>query len=182
MTRPSTWLLLPAALLAIVVELEAPAQDVDLRLEATGTGERLNASAPLGRADVREVTEQIACTCGCRHMEVAACYCGMADKIRAEIAEQLDSGMTAAEVVSAFVAENGEAYLAVPPREGLHWVIWVGPVLLLLCGLVLVLVLGRRWSRRSAPAPAGPSGMALDPEVEERLRIELARALDGEGV
>jgi cytochrome c-type biogenesis protein CcmH len=128
------------------------------------------------REDVREVAEGIVCYCGCPHLQVSKCFCGTADEIRESIAQQLDAGRTPAQIVAAYVEEHGTYGLAVPPRSGFNWVIWLGPVALLLTGLALVILLGRRWKGAVEPTPAGPIAVLL-PEEDERAREELERSL-----
>jgi len=129
------------------------------------------------REDVRAVAERIVCYCGCPHLQVSKCFCGTADDIRDDIARQLDAGMTPDAIVAAYVEEHGTYGLAVPPREGFNWIIWAGPAALLALGLLLVILLGRRWRTAEGDlVPAGPVPV-LDPESEERVRAELARSL-----
>jgi cytochrome c-type biogenesis protein CcmH len=135
------------------------------------------AETPFARADVREVAERIVCYCGCPHLQVSKCFCGTADEIREDVARQLDAGLTADEVVAAYVEEHGTYGLAVPPRSGFNWIIWVGPFALLALGLALVVALGRKWRGQAAElAPAGPVPV-LNAEDEERVRAELERSL-----
>lgn len=125
------------------------------------------------REDVHALGLKVVCYCGCPHLQVSKCYCGTADEIREDLARQIDAGMTEEQIIAAYVAEHGTWALAVPPREGFNWIIWIGPFVLLVVGTILVVVLGRRWAR---PSPAPVPVLAADPSAD-RLREELARAL-----
>ncbi len=133
--------------------------------------------APFVRADVRELASVLTCYCGCPHLQVSQCFCGTADKIRADLARRLDSGEAPEAIIAAYVAEHGAGVLAVPPRRGFHWIIWLGPPALLIAGAVGVFLVGRRWSRRRTPEAApGP----LAPEDEARYREALRQRVEGQ--
>ncbi|MGH7400280.1 MAG: cytochrome c-type biogenesis protein CcmH, partial [Candidatus Rokuibacteriota bacterium] len=61
--------------------------------------------------------------------------------------------------------------LLAPPRQGFNLLVWVVPFVGLAAGLVLVVLLARRWSRRAAVAPvvARP-----DTAMRERIQREMA--------
>jgi cytochrome c-type biogenesis protein CcmH len=132
--------------------------------------------APFVRADVRALAEKVTCYCGCPHLQVSKCYCGTAEAIRADFARRLDGGQDAEAVLSAYVAEHGLSILAVPPRRGFHWIIWIGPPVLLLLGATAAWLAGRRWSRPGAAPELAPQ--PLSPEQEERYRAALRRAVE----
>ena len=134
-------------------------------------------AAPFVRADVRAIAEVITCYCGCPHLQVSQCFCGTADAIRADLAARLDRGETSEAIIAAYVAEHGVGVLAVPPRHGFHWIIWIGPPLLLLAGAIAILFTGRRWAR----AGRGPelTTEAIAPDVEARHRAALRRKVLG---
>jgi cytochrome c-type biogenesis protein CcmH/NrfF len=78
------------------------------------------------------------------------------------IAEQVADGRTDGEVYAYFEARYGEAALMDPPLLGWGWVLWAGPLVLLVGGAYAIA--GRR--RRAAPVVVGGS-----PDLERR-RIE----------
>ena len=177
-----------AAALLVVAATVSRAQSVHGQ-EETATGQSCvgGASAPLGpeaaeastpfeRKDVRAIAERITCYCGCPHLQVSKCFCGTADRIRADIAAQIDTGHDPESIVAAYIAEHGTWSLAAPPRSGFNWVAWLaGPIALTLGGL-FVFVAGRAWARR-APAPAAvPEPM--DEATTTRLRAELHAGTD----
>lgn len=114
-------------------------------------------------AEIRAVSEQLVCYCGCSGLTVAACSCGTADQIRARISGQLDEGQSTDQVVQIWVNERGEQVLANPTREGFNIVGWVMPfvvLILALATLTLILI------RRRDPLPAGSGGSML-PELDQ---------------
>lgn len=128
------------------------------------------------RADVRVIADEVTCYCGCPHLQVSKCYCGTADAIRKDFAARLDAGQTAAGIIAAYVAEHGPGIMAVPPKRGFHWIVWIGPPLLLLFGAIGVGIMGRRFARRGAATDL--SAVSLDPEQEARYRERIRRAVE----
>lgn len=137
------------------------------------TNESLTAFA---RKDVKAIAEKITCYCGCPHLQVSKCFCGTADSIREMIATALDQGMTSDAIIAAYVAEHGTWVMEAPPRRGFNWIIWLGPVFLIVFGSAALYFVGRHWTARR-PAPAQPP---LDSALDARLRQELERALERE--
>jgi cytochrome c-type biogenesis protein CcmH len=133
-------------------------------------------TSPFARADVKAIAEKITCYCGCPHLQVSKCFCGTAEEIRADLAKRIDAGQSEDQIIAAYIAEHGTWELAVPPRKGFNWIIWVLPVALVAVGGLTLLVVGRFWMR---PAPA-PVPAPLDSEAEERYRAQLARELEAD--
>jgi cytochrome c-type biogenesis protein CcmH len=118
---------------------------------------------------VHEVGQRLACYCGCSGLTVSQCTCGTADQIREKIRAQLDAGLSPQEVVDAWVAERGEAILAVPTREGFNLVGWTLPFVVTALGLIILsslLLRRRRRIEETAPSSA---------EISEEERSYLER-------
>jgi cytochrome c-type biogenesis protein CcmH len=122
---------------------------------------------PAQAAEYDQAARTILCDCGCHPQSVHDCACGRAEEMRGEIAGEIASGKTGAQVIEAYVARHGEKILVAPPAVGFNLVAWLGPgVLLVGAALGLTLVL-RRWRRSRTPAPAGAP--PLDADWKERL-------------
>ncbi len=88
------------------------------------------------------------------------------------IRERIAAGDTEQEIKDALVAEFGSGVLATPPKSGFGLVAWLLPLGALVAGVLTVVLLVRRWSRRRGPPdPERP----LDPDLERRVDEELAR-------
>lgn len=133
-------------------------------------------ASSFSRVDVKSIAEKITCYCGCPHLQVSKCFCGTAEDIREDLARRLDAGESEDAIIAAYLAEHGTWELAVPPRRGFNWIIWIGPVLLVVVGALTLLLIGRFWMR---PAPASVPAV-LDAESEARYRAQLARELEAE--
>ena len=135
--------------------------------------------APVPRSALeRQLEGEILCTCGCRR---PLNNCGMPNchgheeqttKLRAYLAQGMDHDA----VVAAFVKEfGGEHILSAPINRGFNRLVWLFPYAVGLTGAFGILIVARRWSRRTEDeAPAHP---ATDPDLSARLDDEL-RDLD----
>ena len=128
-------------------------------------------AAPVDERTVHEIAGDLRCVV-CQSLSVADSPSETAHQMTAIIRERLAAGESPEQVKAYFVDKYGLWILLAPPRQGFNLLVWVVPFVGLVAGLVLVLVLARRWSRRAASAPAvvGP-----DAAMRERIRQELER-------
>jgi cytochrome c-type biogenesis protein CcmH len=92
------------------------------------------------------------------------------DRVRELVAE----GRTDDEIRTYFVSRYGEWALLEPSANGLNWVVWLGPAVLLLLGAWLIARLLRRRPPAQPPQgqPAPPA--AADPYLDA-VRAELEK-------
>lgn len=128
------------------------------------------AAAPVNEDTVHEIGAQLRCVV-CQSLSVADSPSETAHQMKAIIRERLAAGESPEQVKAYFVEKYGLWILLAPPRQGFNLLVWVVPFAGLAAGLVLVLVLARRWSRRAASAPevARP-----DAAMRERILREMA--------
>ena len=119
---------------------------------------------------VREIAAQLRCVV-CQNLSVADSPSEMANQMRGIIRERLQAGDTPEQVVTYFVDKYGEWILLSPRPRGFNLLVWVLPFAGIAVGLVVVLLLARRWSRRGA---AAPTTEVIDPATRERIRREMA--------
>lgn len=96
----------------------------------------------------------------------------IAERMKAFIRVRIAAGDSEAEVKDALVAEFGPGVLAEPPGGGFGLLAWLVPLGALVAGVVAVVLLVRRWSRRAPPAD---DAAELDPTLERLVDDELAR-------
>ena len=96
----------------------------------------------------------------------------VAQRMKAFIRERIAAGDTEQEIKDSLVAEFGSGVLATPPKSGFGLVAWLLPLAALAAGVLTVVLLVRRWSRRRGPPG---SERPLDPDLERRVDEELAR-------
>ena len=112
------------------------------------------------------VETQVRCICGCAHT-VYQCRtvdfsCGFWPALHATMVERATAGMTAAEIIEAYVTENGEEFLMMRP-EGFNVLGYVLPgVLIAAAGSLLALFLHRAHKVAVAGAAASASGLGAD--------------------
>jgi cytochrome c-type biogenesis protein CcmH len=129
------------------------------------------AAAPVSEETVHEIGAQLRCVV-CQSLSVADSPSETANQMRGIIRERLAAGDSPEQVKAYFVEKYGLWILLAPPREGFNLLVWVVPFVGLAAGLVLVLLLVRRWSRRPAPVPAaGP-----DEAMRARIRREMTES------
>ena len=125
----------------------------------------------VGHADalddgVRRVALQLQCPV-CEGESIADSPSGLAADMRAVIRTKLVAGESDQQILDEFVASYGDGILTEPPKRGISLGVWIGPVIGVAAGAVLVTVLLRGWRH----APVQPAGAAApDPQVADELK------------
>jgi cytochrome c-type biogenesis protein CcmH/NrfF len=104
-----------------------------------------SASAVVTKAQVKDVSGELICYCGCASKVVATCGCGTADKIEEDIAAQLESGQTKEDIVAAYLATHGEKGLSTPIASGFNLAAWLMPITAILIGGLVIGTTAVRW-------------------------------------
>jgi cytochrome c-type biogenesis protein CcmH len=130
-------------------------------------------AAPLAEDEAVEqrmvaITEELRCLV-CQNESLAGSHADLAQDLRREIRELIKQGKSDKEIMEFMVSRYGDFVRYRPPLKGATFLLWFGPLLLLVAGLATLLFYLRRRARRVSEA-------ALTPE-EERL----AEALLDEG-
>lgn len=126
------------------------------------------------------VERDVRCTCGCM-LSVYQCRtsdpeCGVWPGHHATIVEQATAGMTAEEIIQAYVAKNGEEFLMAPVAQGFNLLAYVLPGTLIIgTGAVLALFLRReqRVVAVAATAPGLDVDAGLSDDEQQLLEDEL---------
>lgn len=133
---------------------------------------------------VKDIEQRLKCTCGC-NLDIYVCRttdftCQYSPALHREVLDLRDAGLSADEVVAAFVAKHGEQILMAPPPEGFNLAGYLVPgvavaVAAATIGWILVRR-GRTMVPAAAPALSGaPTAPApLSAAEQDTLR----RALD----
>jgi cytochrome c-type biogenesis protein CcmH len=127
---------------------------------------------PSQAQQVQQVAAGLHCPI-CKDLSVADSPAPLAQQMRAEIAQELRSGESAAQIRAGFVAAYGDSVLMSPPRQGVAGAVYYLPVLVLAAGLITAFLLLRRWLRPPQPDPPG----AGPPQLSASQRRAVARAV-----
>jgi cytochrome c-type biogenesis protein CcmH len=140
-----------------------------LSAQAVEPRERLTDPALEARA--RTISSQLRCLV-CQNESIDESGADLAHDIRVLVRERLADGDTDARAMQAIVSRYGSFVLLKPPVEPATYVLWYGPPLLVVTGLVAAGL----WLRRRQPATADTAPLSAD---ETRRLDGLMREKDG---
>lgn len=93
------------------------------------------------------ISEEMRCLV-CQNESLAGSHAELAEDLRREIRTQIKQGKSDQEVMDFMVSRYGDFVRYRPPLKPVTWLLWFGPFLLLVVGVVaLVVFLRRRGSR-----------------------------------
>ncbi len=135
---------------------------------AVTPGEML--SDPALEARARAISQGLRCLV-CQNQSIDDSNADLAHDLRVLVRDRLTAGDSDIQVVDYVVARYGQFVLLKPPIEPATYILWFGPVLIVVLGLAGAFIYIRR--RGAEPGDLSP----LSGEEKERL----ARLIDGEG-
>lgn len=100
------------------------------------------------------ISKRLACPT-CSGESVYVSRAAAAESIRNEIARQVAAGQRADDEIVAYVESRFPGSLLLPPGEGVDALVWVLPVVALVCGFGGLVVVFRRWKREGDVSAAG---------------------------
>jgi len=130
--------------------------------------------APAAEARVQRLGKELRCAV-CQGLSIADSPASMAraqlDKVRSLVA----AGKRDEEIRAYFIERYGEWVLLQPSAHGINWLVWLGPVALLVVGgAIIVRVVLRRPVQGVTKEPAPrPSAKKTEDEFIARIRSEL---------
>lgn len=107
----------------------------------------------------------------CQNQTIADSNAELAADLRNQVREKIRQGQSDSEIIDFMVARYGDFVLYRPPFKATTLLLWLGPLLLVAAGL---LILFRRLARRRVA-----SGLELTPEEREQARKLLAGSETG---
>lgn len=129
---------------------------------------------------LKDVSQQLVCLCGCGNQIMYSCVCGEAKKNKALILGWIKEGKSRQEILDIMVDRQGEEVLAAPRRDGINWIIWVVvPYIVPLLGAIGIAFLIMRWAggRKSSSAQHTTTAATTqdneDSEYKKKLEEEL---------
>jgi cytochrome c-type biogenesis protein CcmH len=121
------------------------------------------AADPLLEKRVTALASELRCLV-CQNQTLADSHADLALDLKQQIREKLAAGMSEAEVVDFMVQRYGDFVLYRPPLKGSTWLLWFGPLLLLVagCGLLLRRLKVRRPGPEASPEELRRAAALLD--------------------
>lgn len=108
----------------------------------------------------------------CQNQSLASSEAGLAKDLRQEVHAKVDAGQSDAEILQYLVDRYGEYVLYRPRLNHKTWLLWFGPALLALAGLIALIMTVRKRARM-------PSEEPLENRGRERLQQLLHKHDDG---
>ena len=127
-------------------------------------------------AEAERIGKRLRCPV-CQGLSVADSNAEAARAMYKRIFELVELGYSGEQIEDYFIDRYGEWVLLSPKKEGLHWIIWVGPALVLVVGAGLV-ALRARQEDGEAPACGPKPTEASDDPYRRQILAELG---DDEG-
>jgi cytochrome c-type biogenesis protein CcmH len=110
------------------------------------------AADPVLEKRVLDLSAELRCLV-CQNQTIADSHAELAIDLKNQVREKLSEGMSDKDVIAFMVQRYGDFVLYRPPVKGTTWLLWFGPFLLLIGGLV---VLGLKLARRRTPPETLP--------------------------
>lgn len=124
-------------------------------------------SSPAQEQTFRELTKELRCP-KCQNQDIGDSDAELAKDLRDKSYELLQAGKSKQEVIDYMTARYGNFILYKPPFMASTMILWFGPVLVMLGGLVIVVL-------RTRSKPSAGVNNALSAEQETRLNELLSR-------
>jgi cytochrome c-type biogenesis protein CcmH len=141
-----------ARLVALLLALLAPTPWADAKEAAPA------AADPVLERRVMTLAAELRCLV-CQNQTIADSNAPLAEDLRNQVREKMRQGSSDSQIIDFMVERYGDFVLYRPPLKATTLLLWFGPLLLVLTGLLVLL---RRLRRRPASGP--------EPSAEERER------------
>lgn len=152
------------ALLAVAVALALPANAIFTEKPLEN---------PKQEARAQHLMKELRCLV-CQNQAISESHAPLARDLRVLLRERIAAGDTDQEALDFMVARYGDWVLLDPPINAKTYILWFGPLLILIPGFIISAIYLRR---RRAAAKAG----ANDAPLTDAERAELDRALSDQG-
>lgn len=100
-----------------------------------------------------DISEEMRCLV-CQNESLAASQADLAKDLRQELREQIKAGKSDAEIRDFMVSRYGDFVLYRPPVKSTTWLLWLGPFVGMLCGLIALAFFLRSRRRDIQAAPS----------------------------
>ena len=157
--RVFRWVALALVLSLILVPLSSSAAQND---------------SPITDDEVNALAEELYCPV-CENVPLDVCPTKACAQWRDLIREKMELGWDEKQIKAFFAEQYGDQVLAVPPRKGFNWLIYVLPPLVVLAGVVIVARVLRK--PKSAAVSTQPIEPSEKPSASEEIIDEIEKDL-----
>lgn len=126
---------------------------------------------PITDDEVNALAEELYCPV-CENVPLDVCPTKACAQWRNLIREKMELGWSEKQIKVFFAEQYGDQVLAVPPREGFNWLIYVLPPLVVIAGVVIV----ARAIRRSNKSTATPA--SIDQKDNTKINEDLFKEIE----
>jgi len=116
----------------------------------------------------QELSKELRCP-KCQNQNLADSNSTVASALRLELYNLLVEGRSDSEIIDLMVGRYGEFVLYRPRVSSVTYILWFGPALLILIGVIVVIVILRK-------QPANKANLALNTEQQTKLKQLLAES------
>ncbi len=133
-------------------------------------------NSPITDDEVNALAEELYCPV-CENVPLDVCPTKACAQWRDLIREKMELGWSEKQIKEFFAEQYGAQVLAVPPREGFNWLIYVLPPLVVIIGIVIVArTVGKpRKTIAGAPVVEQPAVPAAQEEILDEIEKDLRR-------
>jgi cytochrome c-type biogenesis protein CcmH len=110
----------------------------------------------------QELSKELRCP-KCQNQNLADSNSPIAQDLRKELYELLQQGKADSEIINFMVSRYGEFVLYRPRVSSVTYILWFGPIVLILIGIIVVIVVVRR-------KPADKKALVLTSEQQDKLK------------
>jgi len=127
-------------------------------------------------ARFNQLGHKLMCVCSCNQvlLECNHVGCAYSDRMRGELAANLERGDSDDLTLQAFVQKYGPTVLIAPTSTGFNRLAWIMPYLALTLGIATVVLIVRAWKHRPLPGSPGRVAPVIGVELE-RFREQARR-------
>ncbi len=126
------------------------------------------ADDPVAEKRVQALSEELRCLV-CQNQTIADSHAELATDLKREIRTMIQAGKSDKEIIDFMVARYGDFVLYKPPVKATTWLLWGGPALFMLIGLIALV---RYLRRRAGSLQADDAPLS---EAETRRAAELLK-------
>jgi len=133
-------------------------------------------NSPITDDEVNALAEELYCPV-CENVPLDVCPTKACAQWRDLIREKMELGWSEKRIKEFFAEQYGPQVLAVPPREGFNWLIYVLPPLVVIVGVVVVVRTVRKPGKSADSTSVGgqPATPAAQAEILDEIEKDLRR-------